>query len=263
MAGRHSIPREAAKAVQTPLGRTAAAAMVLGTAFGLAAPSAHASTPNDSKALLGTLGGAQEKATATQTQVSQAVTSSATGEWNASAVAVDQASTSLDLAISVEEAPKATTANTAAPLATAQATRTQRATQNTQQATAPAEQEAPVAVSAGSGVGAAIAAKAQTYLGTPYRAGGATPAGWDCSGFVSYLYAQFGYSVPRSSAAYRSIGHQVPYSQVQPGDILVWPGHVAISLGGGRNFAALNPKRGTNYSSDSYYKGTPIVVRVY
>lgn len=260
MAGRHSIPREAAKAAQTPLGRTAAAAMVLGTAFGLAAPSAHASTPSDSKALLGTLGGGEGKATTAEAQVSQAVTSSATGEWNASAVAIDQTASSVDLAISVEEAPKAT--RRAAERAAQQSARNQTATQNAAQAAA-ASASAPVAPSANSGIGAAIAAKAQSYVGSPYRRGGATPAGWDCSGFVSYIYAQFGYSLPRSSAAYRSLGHQVPYSQAQPGDILVWPGHVAISLGGGRNFGALNPKRGTNYSSDSYYRGTPIVVRMY
>lgn len=112
------------------------------------------------------------------------------------------------------------------------------------------------------GLGAQIVAKAISYRGVPYVWGGKTPAGWDCSGFVSYIYAQFGMKVPSGSAAIRNIGKKVPYSQARPGDILWWPGHVAISLGDGRNFAALNPRKGTDYSMDKYL-GTPIVIQMY
>lgn len=120
----------------------------------------------------------------------------------------------------------------------------------------------PAPSNPGSGLGAQIVAKAISYRGVPYVWGGKTPAGWDCSGFVSYIYAQFGMKVPSSSAAIRNVGKAVPYSQARPGDILWWPGHVAISLGDGKNFAALNPRKGTDYSLDKYL-GTPIVIQMF
>ena len=75
--------------------------------------------------------------------------------------------------------------------------------------------------------GSAIIAEAAKYVGIAYRSGGSSPStGFDCSGFVSYVYAQFGISLPHSSSAYYSVGTRV--SSPLPGDIIVSPGHVGI-----------------------------------
>jgi cell wall-associated NlpC family hydrolase len=67
---------------------------------------------------------------------------------------------------------------------------------------------------------AAVLAKAETYAGTPYQYGGATPAGFDCSGFVMFVYAQFGVSLPHSSSEQGHIGQTVSLANAQPGDVI-------------------------------------------
>ncbi|GAA4176696.1 hypothetical protein GCM10022287_24380 [Gryllotalpicola koreensis] len=67
---------------------------------------------------------------------------------------------------------------------------------------------------------AAVLAKAKTYAGVPYQYGGATPAGFDCSGFVMFVYAQFGVSLPHSSSQQGHIGQTVSLADAQPGDVI-------------------------------------------
>ncbi|MGN0160631.1 MAG: NlpC/P60 family protein [Lachnospiraceae bacterium] len=83
----------------------------------------------------------------------------------------------------------------------------------------------------GSATGDAIVALALQYVGTPYRSGGASPAGFDCSGFTSYIHAQFGISLSRSSGAQAYGGVGVSLSNIQPGDVVCYPGHVGIYIG--------------------------------
>jgi peptidoglycan DL-endopeptidase CwlO len=77
---------------------------------------------------------------------------------------------------------------------------------------------------------------AMRYLGIPYVWGGASPAGFDCSGFVMYVYAQVGVSLPHSSYAQYGVGVAVPSDQLQAGDLVFFDGlgHVGIYIGGGQ-----------------------------
>jgi len=76
---------------------------------------------------------------------------------------------------------------------------------------------------------------AEQYLGVPYRWGGASPSGFDCSGLVMYVFAQVGVSLPHSSYAQYGMGSAVSRDQLQPGDLVFFDGlgHVGIYVGGG------------------------------
>jgi peptidoglycan DL-endopeptidase CwlO len=76
---------------------------------------------------------------------------------------------------------------------------------------------------------------AMRYLGVPYRWGGASPSGFDCSGLVMYVFAQVGVSLPHSSYAQYGAGTPVSRDQLQPGDLVFFDGlgHVGIYVGGG------------------------------
>jgi peptidoglycan DL-endopeptidase CwlO len=76
---------------------------------------------------------------------------------------------------------------------------------------------------------------AMQYLGTPYVYGGSSPSGFDCSGFVMYVYSQVGVSLPHNAAAQYGHGTPVDRSQLQPGDLVFFNGlgHNGIYIGGG------------------------------
>jgi cell wall-associated NlpC family hydrolase len=77
---------------------------------------------------------------------------------------------------------------------------------------------------------------AMRYLGVPYVWGGSSPSGFDCSGLVSYVFAQIGVSLPHSSYAQFGIGTPVSIGELQPGDLVFFTGasHVGIYIGGGQ-----------------------------
>jgi cell wall-associated NlpC family hydrolase len=103
-------------------------------------------------------------------------------------------------------------------------------------AEAPSAVEAPAAVPspAPSRYGGVVGIAMQ-YLGIPYVYGGSSPSGFDCSGFVMYVYAQIGVSLPHNAAAQYGYGTPVDRSQLQPGDLVFFNGlgHNGIYIGGG------------------------------
>lgn len=94
---------------------------------------------------------------------------------------------------------------------------------------------------------AAVVSYAEQFVGqVPYVWGGSTTSGWDCSGFVMYVFAQFGISLPHSSGAQAGYGTAVPsLASAQPGDIIANSAHAGIYVGNGMVVNALNPSQGT------------------
>lgn len=89
--------------------------------------------------------------------------------------------------------------------------------------------------------GAAIYREALSYLGTPYRFGGDSPAGFDCSGYIQYVYAEFGIALPHSAARQALRGRVIPESQARAGDIVVMDGHNGFWAGVGLILHAPEP----------------------
>lgn len=97
--------------------------------------------------------------------------------------------------------------------------------------------------------GADIVAFAQQFVGNPYVWGGnSLTNGVDCSGFVHQVYAHFGISTPRYSQAFKSVGQPVSYQNIQAGDVVVYPGHVAIYIGNGNIVEAQSTRAGITNS---------------
>jgi cell wall-associated NlpC family hydrolase len=85
----------------------------------------------------------------------------------------------------------------------------------------------------------ALTNRATLLLGTPYRTGGADPRGFDCSGFIEWVFAAEGIAVPRTVAELYSVGYPVPRQQIEPGDLVFFattasgPTHVGLALDNG------------------------------
>ncbi|MFI6424622.1 C40 family peptidase [Promicromonospora sp. NPDC050880] len=127
------------------------------------------------------------------------------------------------------------------------------------QAELAAEAEAQAAAEA-KAAGAAVVSIGMRYLGVPYVWGGSTPAGMDCSGFTSYVYAQVGIDLPRTSSEQRYAGPVVSWSDAQPGDLIWSPGHIAIYAGDGMQIEAPVPGQTVRYTQ--IWQSNPTFIRV-
>ena len=100
---------------------------------------------------------------------------------------------------------------------------------------------------------------AMSYLGVPYVWGGASPRGFDCSGFVMYVFAQIGVGLPHSSYAQFGMGAPVGINDLQAGDLVFFAGasHVGIYIGGGQFIHAPHTGDVVKISSISGWYASP------
>lgn len=103
-----------------------------------------------------------------------------------------------------------------------------------------------------------ITAYALTFLGVPYVWGGTTPSGFDCSGYVQYVYSHFGINVGRTTYTQQYAGTKISVASAQAGDLYFWGSygsayHVAIALGGGQYVMAPAPGQVVKTGSVSSY----------
>ena len=107
-----------------------------------------------------------------------------------------------------------------------------------------------------------VAELAVQYVGSPYRWGGTSPSGFDCTGFVKWVYSQFGVDLPHNEAGQLASGPQVAADDLKPGDVLVFANtyraglsHTGIYLGNGQFVHAMDEAHGVGVSNlwDSYW----------
>ncbi|OTA26968.1 hypothetical protein B9G54_02770 [Alloscardovia macacae] len=120
-----------------------------------------------------------------------------------------------------------------------------------------------VDVGTATGTAADLINYAMSFVGTPYLWGGTTTAGWDCSGFTSYVFRKFGINLPRTSGAQATVGTPVAsLAEAQPGDIIANGTHAAIYIGNGKVVNALNSNLGTKVTNMSVFTGGYSIRRV-
>ena len=239
MTGRHAINRDVAlSALNSPAGRGLAAAMAVGTMFGVALPTASADDNGSDKAFGGRV---TDLSTADSSKNTTAVTAPANATWKLEQVQVEGAAATAQSVSTVKanvQAPppvvdesakekakdnaatqqQSDTASatltratvrprTAAPATSGKLGAVKQSDIAARQADTSSVQEAAAAPS---GNGSSVLNTALSYVGSPYRWGGTTPSGWDCIGFVRYVYGKHGVNIGGYTTSVLSAGTAFP-----------------------------------------------------
>ncbi|MEW5721993.1 MAG: C40 family peptidase [Thermodesulfobacteriota bacterium] len=118
-------------------------------------------------------------------------------------------------------------------------------------------------------VGEQVVETARHYLGTPYLYGGRSPKGFDCSGLTSYVYARYGYNLPRSAKDQLKVGRWVSADNLRPGDLVFFKvsgsGGVHVGIFTGRGCFIHAPRSGKKVETQrldrGYYRRNYITAR--
>nr|WP_240933611.1 C40 family peptidase [Cellulomonas sp. IC4_254] len=211
----------------------------------VAVPAANAATTSGDQAALPSVDTAALTASAkTVLETAPVVTAPADAAWSFETPAVTAVVPEPEP--EPEPEPVVTTSRSAQRAATAE--------------TATAATEVAAAAVPQSVAGNAVLEVAARYVGVPYVSGGTTPAGFDCSGFVSYVYAQLGISLPRTSSAIKAAGTVISAAEAQPGDLIWTPGHISIYAGGDQQIDS--PRPGKTIQFRSIWQSNPTFIRV-
>ena len=250
--GRHRAPARSASpvlaAVQAsgPAGAVAKTSAVLAVSGGLVASlglQAHAATPSTAE-------------TSPRT-ADPAVAPQASAVPAAFVDGVAKAPSFGDIGLTAKKAPKPKARHAVLQLRE----RTQRVSRSV---SAQRTAIAPVHIKAGdpgsAEFGAAVMSIAARYAGTPYQYGGTTPAGFDCSGYTRYVFAQVGIDLPRTSDGQRAATTRISRSEAVPGDLVFFPGHVGIYAGNGMMWDS--PRTGESVSKRAIYSSSATFGRV-
>ncbi|MET0435295.1 MAG: C40 family peptidase [Cellulomonas sp.] len=226
--------------------RTAVVAATTGLMVSaVAVPAANAATASGDQAALPSVDTAALTASAkTVLETAPVVTAPADAAWSFETPAVTAVVPEPEP--EPEPEPVRTTSRSAQRAATAE--------------TATATAEVAAAAVPQSVAGNAVLEVAARYVGVPYVSGGTTPAGFDCSGFVSYVYAQLGISLPRTSSAIKAAGTVISASEAQPGDLIWSPGHISIYAGGDQQIDS--PRPGKTIQFRSIWQSNPTFIRI-
>ncbi|MDV7758755.1 C40 family peptidase [Liquorilactobacillus mali] len=207
-----------------------------------------ANESSDSSASAATTAASSSTTAATSTAATTAASSSTTAAASSTTATTASAANSSAATVASSSSVAATpsvSSSTASAAATTTASSTASSTASTS-----------AAVSTSSVVSYA------TYLASlkiPYVYGGTSLSGFDCSGFVQYVYAHFGVSLPRTSEAQSTIGTAVPVSQAKAGDLIFWGSqgsswHVGIYIGGSSYVAAPSSGQTVSVKSFQYFQ---------
>src|SRR5690606_19952748 len=119
-------------------------------------------------------------------------------------------------------------------------------------------------------IGSKLVAYAKKFMDSPYRYGGETPSGFDCSGFTKYVFKNFGISLERTAASQANQGKAVSKSELQVGDLVFFAtggsnkiNHVGIYIGGGNFIHAESKREGVTITglNETYYKKSYVKAR--